>query len=168
VAAFVLGDAVASETPSSPRTWVAVLDVVAAALLLVWAVRLWRKPFGPEQQQGMVDRMGKVASSPAVAVVGAGAALANPGAYIPIALKTISETDPSAAGYLVQWLFFALVSLLPLLTAIVLLAVSPVRAQRVLGTVRTWLERNLTTIAIAIIVLLAIALLRNGIAGLTT
>jgi hypothetical protein len=167
LAAFVLGDAAASETPSSPRTWVAVLDVIAAALLLMWAVRLWRKPFGPEQQQGMVDQVAKVASSPAVAVIGAGAMLANPGAYIPIALKTISETDPTAAGYVVQWLFFALVSLLPLLAAIVLLAVAPTRATTILDAVRVWLEHNLTNIAIVIIVLLAAALLRNGIAGLT-
>ena len=167
LAAVVLGDAAASDTPSTPRTWVAVVDVVAAALLLMWAVRLWRKPFGPEQQQGMVDQVAKVASSPAVAVIGAGAMLANPGAYIPIALKTISETDPSATGYVTQWLFFALVSLLPLLAAIVLLAVAPGRAKTILHTVRVWLERNLTTIAIVIIVLLAVALLRNGIAGLT-
>jgi hypothetical protein len=46
----------------------------------------------------MVARMSKVASSPAVAIVGAGAVLANPGAFIPLALKSISETDPSAAG----------------------------------------------------------------------
>jgi hypothetical protein len=167
LAAFVLGDAAASEEPSSPRTWVAVVDVVAAGLLLMWAVRLWRKPFGAEQQQGMVDQMSRVASSPAVAVVGAGAMLANPGAYIPIALKTISETDPSATGYVVQWVVFALVSLLPLLAAIVLLALSPARASRVLDTVRMWLERNLTNVAIVVIVLLAAALLRNGIAGLT-
>jgi hypothetical protein len=37
----------------------------------------------------MVDQMSKVASSPVIAIVGAGAALANPGGFIPIALKTI-------------------------------------------------------------------------------
>jgi hypothetical protein len=167
-AAFVLGDVAASDTPSSPRTWVAIVDVVAAGLLLMWAVRLWRKPFGPEQQQGMVDQMGKVAASPAVAVIGAGAALANPGAYIPIALKTISETDPTSTGYAVEWLFFALVSLLPLLTALVLLVVAPAFAKRILHAVRVWLEANLTKIAIVIVLLLAVALLRNGIAGLTS
>ena len=36
---------------------------------------------------------------PAIAIVGAGAALANPGGFIPIALKTISETDPCTAQY---------------------------------------------------------------------
>ncbi|MGH3084238.1 MAG: GAP family protein [Gaiellaceae bacterium] len=167
-AAFVLGDVAASETPSEPKTWVAILDVVAASFLLAWAGKLWRNPPGPEKQEGMVDQMGKVASSPAIAVVGAGAALANPGAFIPIALKTISETDPTAAGYAVQWLFFALVSLLPLLVAILLLVVAPGWAGRVLGAAQGWLTRHAIQVAIVIVALLALALLRNGIAGLTS
>jgi Sap, sulfolipid-1-addressing protein len=167
-AAFVLGDVAASETPSQPKTWVAILDVVAASFLLAWVVKLWQNPPGTEKQEGMVNQMGKVASSPAIAVVGAGAALANPGAFIPIALKTISETDPTAAGYAVQWLFFALASLLPLLVAIVLLVVAPGWAGRVLAAAQRWLTRHAIQVAIVIVALLAVALLRNGIAGLTS
>ena len=163
----MLGDVAASDTPSSPKTWVAVLDVVAASFLLVWAARLWRNPPGPEKQEAAVDQMGKVASSPAIAVVGAGAALANPGAFIPIALKTISETDPGSGSYAVQWLFFALVSLLPLLAAIVLLVVAPAWTGRLLDGAQGWLTRHAIQVAIVLIALLALALLRNGIAGLT-
>jgi Sap, sulfolipid-1-addressing protein len=166
-AAFVLGDVAASETPSDPKTWVAILDVIAASLLLAWVVKLWRNPPGPEKQEAMVNQMGTVASSAAIAVVGAGAALANPGAFIPIALKTISESDPTAAGYAVQWLFFALVSLLPLLVAIVLLVVAPGWARRILDAAQGWLTRHAIQVAIVIVALLALALLRNGIAGLT-
>jgi hypothetical protein len=166
-AAFVLGDVAASETPSDPKTWVAILDVIAASLLLAWVVKLWRNPPGPEKQEAMVNQMGTVASSAAIAVVGAGAALANPGAFIPIALKTISETDPTAAGYAVQWLFFALVSLLPLLVAIVLLVVAPGWARRILDAAQGWLTRHAIQVAIVIVALLALALLRNGVAGLT-
>ena len=72
----------------------------------------------------MIDQIQKVSDSPAVAVLGAGAALANPGGFIPIALKNISELDPSAAGYIAAWLFFTLVSLLPLALALVLLLVA--------------------------------------------
>jgi hypothetical protein len=167
-AAFVIGDAAASSDPGSPKTWVAILDLVFSVLLLLFALRLWRDPGGPAKQEQMTAQMSNVASSPAVAVVGAGAMLANPGAYIPIALKTISETDPSAAGYAIQWLFFALVSLLPLLVAIILLVVARSWALRILGAVRRFLERNLITIAVVIIVLVAVALFRNGISGLTS
>lgn len=168
IAAFVLGNSAASSTPSSPKTWVAILDVIFGVLLLVWVVRVVRRPADPTKIASAVERMGKVASSPIVAVVGAGAALANPGAFIPIALKDISELNPSAAEYVVDWLFFTIVSLLPLALALLMLLVARERAERWLGEARKWLERNAMTIAAAIVVLLAASLLRNGISGLTS
>jgi hypothetical protein len=167
-AAFVLGDVAASDTPSTPKTWVAVLDVALGGLLLLWVARTARRPYDPAKVAGMVDKMGGLASSPWVAVVAAGALLANPGMFIPIALKTISETDPSAAGYAVQWLFFTLVSLVPLLVAIVLLVVARDWAMRLLGATRRWLERHAIQVAFILVGVLAISLLRSGIAGLTS
>ena len=76
IAAFVLGNSAASSTPSSPKTWVAVLDVILGLLLLIWVVRVVRRPADPAKIASAVERMGKVASSPVVAVLGAGAALA--------------------------------------------------------------------------------------------
>ena len=167
VAAFVLGGAAASHT-STPKTWVAIFDLVAGGLLLVLVVtRLRRPPADASKQAAMIARMSKVASSPAVAIVGAGAALANPGAFIPIALKNISERDPTAAQYVVEWVLFSLVALLPLLVALVLLVVAREWTERMLATARDWLDRHVRTIAAVIVVLLAVALLRNGIAGLT-
>jgi hypothetical protein len=168
VAAFVLGDAAATSSPSSPKTWVAIVDVVAAVLLLAWVVRRMRRPPDPARIAGMVEQMRKVASSPAIAIVGAGATLANPGAFIPLALKSISETDHTGAEYLVEWVFFAVVSLLPLGLALLLLLVARERAMRVLAGARGWLERHARTVAAVLLVLLAAALLRNGIAGLTS
>jgi hypothetical protein len=167
VAAFVLGNAAASSTPSEPKTWVAVLDVVAAVFLLALVVRVMRRPANPARTASMIGQIEKVVSSPAVAIVGAGAALANPGAFIPIALKDISELDPSAGEYAVNWVFFTLVSLLPLATALVLLLVAPGWTKGTLDRVRSWLDRNARTVAAVIVVLLALSLLRNGIAGLT-
>jgi hypothetical protein len=167
VAAFVLGNAAASSTPSEPKTWVAVLDVVLALALLVLVVVVLRRPVNTKRTESMLAQMQKVASSPVVAILGAGAALANPGAFIPIALKDISELDPTASEYVVSWVFFSLVSLLPLATALVLLLVAREWTRRVLGNVRAWLERNARNVAAALVVLLALSLLRSGIAGLT-
>jgi hypothetical protein len=167
VAAFVIGD-VAASSSSSPKTWVAVLDVIAAALLLVYAVRIARRPRDPRKAAAMFERMGKLTTAPIAAIAGAGATLANPGGFIPLALKDISETDPSTLGYAIEWLFFALVSLLPLAVALILLLVAKERTLRALSSIRQWLELNLRTIALVIIVLLAASLLRNGIAGLTS
>lgn len=166
VAGFVIGNAAASHT-STPKTWVAIVDVVAAAVLLVIVVRVARRPPNPARTTAMIDRMSTLATAPIAAIAGAGAALANPGGFIPLALKDISETNPSAYGYVVEWVFFALVSLLPLALALILLVVARGLAMRILNSARTWLERHATTIALVLVTLIAVSLLRNGIAGLT-
>lgn len=168
LAAFVLGDIAAPSANGGRKTWVSVFDLVAGVALLVYVARTWRTPIAEKTTKGMVEKMSSVASSPWIAVFAAGATLANPGGFIPLALKAISELDPSTAGYAAAWLFFTFVSLLPLGLAILLMLVSPTRAERVLHAARTWLEGNLRLIASVIILLLAITLLRNGIAGLTS
>src|SRR5215469_12993107 len=167
IAAFVLGDIAAPSANGERKTWVSVFDLVAGVVLLGYVARTWRRPIAEKTTKGMVEKMSSVASSPWIAVFAAGATLANPGGFIPLALKAISETDPTTAGYAISWLIFTLISLLPLGVAIVLLLVSPDRAERLLRAARVWLEGNLRLIASVIIVLLAVALLRNGIAGLT-
>jgi threonine/homoserine/homoserine lactone efflux protein len=168
LAAFVLGNAAASPHPSTPKTWVAVIDVVAGLLLLVFVVRFLRRPRDPKRVRGMIEQMNKVASSPVVAIIAAGATLANPGAFIPLALKDISETNPDAAQYVVEWVAFSLISLLPLSLALVALGVAPEWARRVLNGVRGWLERNARTVAAVLLLLLAAVMIRNGISGLTS
>jgi Sap-like sulfolipid-1-addressing protein len=167
VAAFVLGDAAASSHPSQPKTWVAIVDLAAAAFILLWVSRRMRQPRDPARISAMMDQMQKVTASPAIAIVGAGATLANPGGFIPLALKEISELDPSGVGYAVDWLFFTVVSLLPLAVALVLLLVAPEWTGRLLEAARGWLELHARTVAAVLLVLVALALLRNGIAGLT-
>ena len=167
LAAFVLGNKAASSTPSTPKTWVAIVDVVAAVLLLAWVLRWIRNPVDPKKEKSMTDQMGKLASSPAIAVIGAGAALANPGGFIPIALKEISETNPTATQYCVLWLGFTVISLLPLGVFLIMLVVAREWAERVLGRLRDFLMKHAMQVAGVIVILLAAALLRNGIAGLT-
>jgi len=166
VAAFVIGDVASSSTPNSPKTWVALVDVAAAVAIIGVVVVQARRPANPQRIAGMVAQMSKIASAPIVAIVGAGATLANPGGFIPIALKTISETHPSTAQYVVDWLFFALVSLLPLAIALILLRVALSWTTRVLGHARDWLEHHARTVFLVLLTLLAAALLRNGVAGL--
>jgi Sap, sulfolipid-1-addressing protein len=167
LAAFVLGDAAASSHPSTPKTWVAIVDVVAAVVVLAWVSRTMRRPRNAARTAAAMEQMRKVTASPAVAIVAAGATLANPGGFIPLALKEISELDPSRGGYAIDWLFFTFVSLLPLATALLLLLVAREWTGRVLESARGWLELHARTVAAVLLVLVSLALLRNGIAGLT-
>jgi threonine/homoserine/homoserine lactone efflux protein len=81
LAAFVLGNKAASTT-SYPKPWVAVIDIIAALLLVFFSVRFLRRPRDPKRAQSMVDQMSKIASSPWIAIVAAGATLANPGGQL--------------------------------------------------------------------------------------
>jgi len=167
VAAFVLGDAAAaSDSSETPPTWVAIIDLGAGVLLLGYVIRALRRPRDPKRVAEAVEKMSDIASSPAIAIVAAGATLANPGGFIPVALKDISQLDPSAGEYVVLWVGFAVISLLPLVTALVSLGVAREWTTAKLHVVRAALERHARTLAAAIVVLLAAALLRNGIVGL--
>src|SRR5215467_2229306 len=141
---------------------------VLAVLLLAWVARVWRRPLDPAKIEAMVDKMGTVAESPWIAIVAAGATLANAGGFIPIALKDISELDPTATQYVVDWIFFSLVSLLPIAVALVMLLLAHGWTVRILESARDWLVKHAWTLAMAIVALLALSLLRNGIAGLTS
>jgi len=167
VAAVVAGDVAAAPQPSTPKTWVAVIDLLAAALILFFVVRLVRRPADPARMQSAIERMSRVTSSPAIAIVAAGATLANPGGFIPLALKDISELNPSTAEGIALWLGFALISLLPLAVALVMLAVSPEQTKRLLARARVWLERRAQLIAAVILAALAASLIKHGIAGIT-
>ena len=168
LAAFVLGNVAASSNNSSePPTWVAIVDVVAGVLLLVYVAHVVRRPRDPKRAADAIGRMSKISSSPVIAIVAAGATLANPGGFIPIALKDISQLNPSTAGYIVLWVGFALVSLLPLLTALVALSISRDWTVSKLQASRGWLELHARTLAAVIVVLLAAVLLRNGVVALT-
>ena len=166
VAAFVLGDAAAASDPSTPKTRVAIVDVAAGLALLTWVVRALRRPRDPHRAATMLEKMRSVTASPAIAIAGAGAMLANPGGFIPLALKNISELDPTPLGYVVQWVFFTIVSLLPLAVALVLLIVAREWTMRALERARAWLELHARTVAAIILLALAVTLLRNGLAGL--
>jgi Sap, sulfolipid-1-addressing protein len=166
VALAVLGDVAASST-STPKTWVSWFDVIAGAFLAGYATRVFQRPPNPERVAKTIDQIQSVVASKALAVVAGGALLANAGAFIPIALKAISQTDPTTTQYILEWVFFSLVALLPLEAALVLLLVAPDFAARVLQGARSWLERNAKNVGAAIIVALAVSLFYNGITALT-
>ena len=167
IAAFVIGDASAPAHPSGPpKLWVAIIDVVAAVLLVALVIYYLRQPRDPTREEKAVAQISKVADSPVAALVGAGATLANAGAFIPLALKDISEQHLSTTGYIIAWVLFSIVSLLPLAAALILILVAKEWTLRKLDADRDWLARNARIIAAVIILLLAAVMFRNGIDGL--
>lgn len=165
--ALVLGDAAAPKQ-GSPKTWVSVFDVCAGVVIAVLVARLIRRPRDPRRAAAMIEQMQGVTAAPALAIALAGATLANAGGFMPLALKEISQTDPSKSEFIALWVAFALVALLPLLGALVMLLLARTRTERALTRAREWLELHARAVAAAILLLLAVALLDNGISGLTS
>ncbi len=163
-AAFVLDDVAAGSATSTSKTWVAVVDIAAGVALLAWVLRALRRPRDARRSASMLEQMRSVSASRAITIAGAGAVLANPGGFIPLALKSISELDPTHTSYIAHWLFFAIVSLLPLALALVLLLVARSWTMQMLDGVHGWLELHARTIAAVVLVALAVTLVRNGVA----
>jgi Sap, sulfolipid-1-addressing protein len=165
-AAFVLGNVAASRT-STPKTWVSVFNLVAGLLLVAYVARSLRRPPDPQKMRANIDRMNAVADAPTVKIVAAGALLANAGPFMLIALKDVSQLNPSPGQYIVDWVIFALASLLPLSLALVFLLLAPARTRPLLRAARGWIELHARAVVLVILVALAASLLRDGIAGLT-
>ena len=165
-AAFIVGDAAASGSSSSPKTWVSILTLVAGVAALVYAVVMMRRPVTEEEIAKTHERMAKTDTASVPALVGAGAVLANPGVFMIVALKNVSQLNPSTAQFILDWVLFALVALLPLGLALLMLAVAPRRAEPILAAVRTRVERHSHQIVAIILVGLAGAMLRDAIVAL--
>ncbi len=166
LAAFVLGNAAASHT-SEPKTWVAIVTLLAGLGLLGYGLWLLLRPVDRDQTARIAARINKLSSAPALAIIAAGAVLANPGVFMLIAAKSISQLNPTTTQYLLDWALFAFVALIPLGTALLMLLVAPGFTKRLLVPVRAWVERHAQTIAAVVVLGLAASLLRDGVAGLT-
>jgi hypothetical protein len=167
VAALVVGNVAASPS-STPKTWVSVVTVLAGALVLGYAVwLLWHRRTGRDQMVRVAERMNNLASAPPPAMIAAGAALANPGVFMLLAAKSISQLDPSTIQYLLDWTLFAIVALLPLAAALLMLLIAPSLTRPRLITARGFVERHARTIIAVVLLGLAASLLRDGITGLT-
>jgi hypothetical protein len=136
-------------------------------LLLAFVARAARRPADPTTMASNIERMGKVATAPALTIVGAGALLANAGLFMVVALKDISQLNPTAGQYVLDWVLFALASMLPLSLGLLALLLARERTMPILTGARVWIERHARTVALVLVVALAVSLLRDGISGLT-
>lgn len=136
--------------------------------MLVYVVRLFLQRKDYEQMADVRERMNKVASASALTIIAAGAVLANPGVFMLLAAKGISQLDPTTAQFVIDWALFATVALLALGVTLLLLLLAPVFIQPRLVTARGLVERHSPTILAIVLLGLAVSLLRDGIAGLAS
>jgi hypothetical protein len=165
-AAFVLGDA-ASSTSAEPKTWVSILNLLAGSAIALYVLIAARRGADADSTAATVARMAKLTDARAPTIVAAGAVLANAGLFMIVALKAISQLDPTTLQYILDWTLFAIASVLPIVVGLLMLVIAPEWTRPKLASVHAWLERHARAVAGTVMVLLAASLLRDGIAGLT-
>jgi hypothetical protein len=165
VGAFALG-AVAYAPESSPKTWVSILSLALGCALGAYAVVVATRRRDDDQGNAIVERMRAVSGASGWTILLAGAVLANAGLFMVVALKGISQLDAEGLRYLLDWTLFAVVSLLPLVLALVLLVVAPGWAMPRLVRAREWIEAHARAMTATICGLLALSLIYEGVSAL--
>jgi hypothetical protein len=176
IAALALGSAAAPHD-GEPKTWVSIVTLIAGAAVLGYVVYLviqivrrqhdgGSRAHSEDQAASTEQRMNKVASAPALSIVAAGAVLANPGVFMLLAAKNISQLGAGTVQFVLDWLLFALVALLPLGLALVMLLARVRAMDTILAAAHGLVVRHAQAILAVILLGLGVALLRDGIAGL--
>ena len=144
------------------------LLLVVGILMLISAVRKWRKEEDPDAPPP--KWMAALSGLSALQAFGMGALLMalsiKQWVFTLSAIAVIEQGQLSLAGNVLTYLFFVLAAQSLVLAPILVSAVAPVQAAKLLDAIQGWLERNNRAIIIAASSIFGVWFLWKGIAGL--
>jgi uncharacterized membrane protein YidH (DUF202 family) len=165
---LVLGAAMGAASEEGQRLGVSILLLIVGILLLITAFKKWQKEDDPDAPP--LRWMAAISGMSAVRAVGAGAL------YLAIAVKQwvftlsaiglISEAGLGKTAGVGLYLFYVLATQALVLPPILVYAVAPQRADRVLKAVQTWLERYDRTILVSVSLIFGVWFSYKGLTGL--
>jgi hypothetical protein len=144
------------------------LLLVVGIVMLISAVKKWRKDADPDAPPP--EWMAVLSGLSALQAFGIGALLMalsiKQWVFTLSAIAVIEQAQLSRAGNVVTYLFFVLAAQSLVLAPILVSAVAPVQAAKLLDAIQGWLERNNRAIVIAASSIFGVLFLWKGIAGL--
>ena len=165
--AYAIIDAGDSAAPDTTATSANVVQLIFAALFLVLAGLTWRKrpqPGQPPAESKLLDRLDNTSTS------GAGILGLAQGFLVvknvPLALGAgagIGEAQLGPAATAVTLVLFGLLSTAGVIVPVVFATVGGKRSGVLLGQVREWLELNMATIGIVVLLILAAYFAGHGL-----
>jgi putative Mn2+ efflux pump MntP len=162
---MLLGSPDDSGEEIAARTITSTLLLVLGLLMLITAIRKFRKEEDPDEPPPKWMTM--LASASPLKALGMGAlAIAIGGkhwVFTLSALSVIREADLDQAGGVTLFLVYVTAASLPLLIPIVSLAISPQRASSILNGVGNWLDANNRAITIVVSAVFGAYFLTKGI-----
>jgi hypothetical protein len=159
---------VGESSEEGQRLGVYILLLIVGILLLITAFKKWQKEEDPDAPPPRW--MAAISGMSAVRAVGAGAL------YLAIAVKQwvftlsaiglISEAGLGESAGVGLYLFYVVATQMLVLPPILVYAVAPQRADRVLKAAQTWLERHDRTILVSVSLVFGVWFSYKGITGL--
>jgi len=165
---FVFIEATAASGESGANLITSTLLLVLGILMLISAVKKWRKEEDPDAPPP--KWMETLGGSSAIQAFGIGALLMalaiKQWVFTLSAIAVIEQGELSQAGNLLAYLFFVLAAQSLVLAPIIVSAMAPTLSAKMLDATQGWLERNNRVIVIAASSIFGAWFLWKGIAGL--
>lgn len=165
---FVFGTAADASGESSASLITSTLLLVLGILMLISAVRKWRKEEDPDAPPSKwMEILGGMS---ALKAFGMGALLMvlaiKQWVFTLSAIAVIEQGELSRADSVLTYLFFVLAAQSLVLAPVLISAVAPAQSTKLLDAIHGWLERNNRAIVIAASSIFGVWFLWKGIAGL--
>jgi uncharacterized membrane protein YidH (DUF202 family) len=165
---FVIGAACKANSEPGPRLVVSTLLLTVGILLLVAALKQWRKEEDPDAPTPKwMSAIGKLS---ALKALGAGALFpviaVKQWVFTLSALGVIGEFGPGGAADVGAYLFFVLATQTLVLVPILASALAPHRTAKPLQATQAWLERNNRAIVMVMSLVFGVWFLFKGVTGL--
>ena len=165
---YVFGTAADTYGESGSNLITSTLLLVVGIVMLISAVKKWRKDADPDAPPP--KWMATLSGLSALKAFGVGALLMavsiKQWVFTLSAIAVIEQAQLSRAANMLTYLFFVLAAQSLVLAPILVSAVAPVQAAKLLDAIQGWLERNNRAIVIAASSIFGVLFLWKGIAGL--
>ena len=165
---YVFGAAADAYGESGSNLITSTLLLVVGLVMLISAVTKWRKEADPDAPPP--KWMAVLGGLSALQAFGVGALLMalsiKQWVFTLSAIAVIEQAPLSHTGNVLTYLFFVVAAQSLVLAPIIVSAVAPTQAARMLDAMQGWLERNSRVMVIAILLIFGVWLLWKGISGL--
>jgi len=166
---LTVASAAGASRSGEPSTTANVFQIVLGSLLVIFAIRQWRKRPKPGEEPAMPKWMQSVDhfSPRQAASLGVVLSAVNPKNLLLTlaAATTIAATDLSGADQVIAYVVYALIATLGVAAPLVIFFTMGDRSRAILEDVKAWLAHNNAAIMAVIFLVLGAKVLGQGIAG---
>ncbi len=172
VIVLLVASGASASAHGAPATWVSVLKILLAALLLLVALKQWRgRPHGEAEPQlpawmTTIDRFDPLRS----VAIAMGLSAINPKNMLLVvgAGTSIAQTGASTASQAVALTVFIVIATFGVGAPVAIYFLMGRRASQILSALRAWMAQENATIMAVICLILAAKLLGDAVIGLTS